>query len=39
MNESAMWVCEDVKEENGNEIIKRRKQIQEARKLSNATKK
>lgn len=36
---SAVWVCEDVMEESGNEIIKRRKLIQQARKLSNAIKK
>jgi len=30
--------CEDVMKESGNEMINRRKQFQQARKLSNATK-
>jgi len=39
MSGSAVWLCEDVMGESGNEIIKHRMQIQQARKLSNATKK
>jgi len=37
MNEGAVWMCEDVMEESGDKIIKRREQIQQARKFCNAT--